>query len=267
MRCTGRHLALAFLVLLAPAATADEMKAELKFDRNRPRALFSRFASYGYRPAESVFQEVEGYRFWLPAGVPGTAQTGVYSYFALAGDFEVSCAYELLNLQPPKTGYGSSIGLAVDIEGDGGWGEILRSVKVSDGHGYSFQSVLKGRKGEKQEKAGFVGTNAKGGRIGLRRVKQELIFLTADDPAGPLQEMERLPFTDKTIRAVRFFADPGGSATAIDGRVRDFKVQAEEITGGIPERDKGGSSWWWLWIVFPVCGLGIFWFWRSRRLV
>jgi hypothetical protein len=239
------------------------MKEELKIDRSNPRSLQTLFGTYGYRPAQSVLREADGYRIRLPA-VSGVGQTGAYSYFVLAGDCEVVVAYELLTLQPPRQGYGSGVGLAFDAGDEVGRGSIQRVHKPGDGDGHVLQSGLVGASREMKEEYRFVPATARGGRLGLRRTGKELVFLASDSSTAPLQEIDRLPFTDRTIRAVRFFADAGGSPIAVDVRVRQIGVRAEEITGGIPEREAAGSRWWWLWLAVPAAGGGLL-FWRIRK--
>ncbi|HEV3448927.1 MAG TPA: hypothetical protein VG099_30100, partial [Gemmataceae bacterium] len=222
--------ALGFLVFWSAAAMAD-MKDELKLASANLRQLGTKFGTYGYNPLRSIFWESGGgFRFWLPADVAGIPQTGVYSLFTLAGECEVTSNYELLALTPPRGGYGSGVGLAFDIGDDEGRGSIERLIKTPEGSGYALQVAFAVSGGKVQEEFRFVKTDAKRGRIGLRRNKKELIFLAADAPAGALQEIERLPFIDTAIRAVRFFADAGGSPTAIDARLRDIEMRAEEIT-------------------------------------
>jgi hypothetical protein len=255
----------AVVLLLTSVAGAGEMKATLKVDGSNPQVLQIRFSNYGYRARPAVFPEQDGVRFWLPAGVAGVPQTGLYSYFALAGDCEVTLTYELLNLPRPRSGYGSGVGLAFD-GGDGvGRGSIQRVVRTSGESGYVLQSSVAGSLGKPSEEERFVPATAKRGQIGLRRIKKELIFLVSDSPTGPPEEVDRLPFTDQTIRVVRVFADPGGSPTAVDVRVRQMEVRAEEITGGIPERDQQTSRWWWLLALVPTAGVPLVWFWRARR--
>jgi hypothetical protein len=262
-------LAAAALLALAPAGTAGEMKAELKVDGTNPQALRTRFSTYGYHPRQSAFVEGDAVRIRLPEGVKGVGQTGVYSFFSLAGDCEVTLSYELINVPAPKGGYGTGVGLALDAGETVGRGSIQRVVREKEGNGYALDSVLMGSGGKaQQDEDRFVAVKAKKGRLGLRRVKKELIFLAADTPTGELQEIERLPFTDRTIQAVRFYADPGGSPTAVDVRIRQIEVHAEEIAGGVPLRDQGGWSVWWLLLGPVAAGVGVLllWLWRDRRL-
>src|ERR1700730_11532753 len=115
--------------------TAGEMKQTLKIDSSNWRVQRNMFGTYGYRPQQSVLTEVGGFRLWLPPGINGVTQTGVYSYFVFAGDFEVTCSYRFLNVQPPKAGGGSGLGLAVDVGGAGGRAVLQRLDTPCDGSG------------------------------------------------------------------------------------------------------------------------------------
>jgi len=248
----------AVLVLVAPAAGA-----EWTFDGSKPLLLRTKFGNYGWHPTQAVRPEAGSLRLWLPAR-EGVGQTGIYSLFALAGDCEVIVTFELLKLQSPRTGYGSGIGLSFDVGegGEEGRGTMQRVEKPGEGNGHVVQTNLPGAKEEYR----FQWNSSRSGRIGLRRVKKELIFLASDTPTGELQEIERLPFTDQTIRKVRLFADPGGSPTALDARIRRIEVRAEEMTGGTPEIQPETPTRWWLWVALgAVCAGGVFWFWQARR--
>jgi hypothetical protein len=253
------------LMVSAPAP-ADEAKAVLRLDGSNPKALQTKFGIYGFRSKQAIFMETDGYRFYLPAQekIP---QTGVYTYFALSGDCEVIASYELLKIETPKAGYGASVGMAFDIAAGKDRGDIQRVDRVGGESGYAIHSSFGGGKGQKKDEDRFVAAKSKRGQMGLRRVKDELIFLAAED-GGELREIDRMPFTEETIRAVRFFADPGGSPTVVDVRVRQIEMRAEEITGGVTEKDASLSPWWWLLLLIPLSAAaagGGFWFWWSRR--
>ena len=249
-----RTALLSVLFFLAPALGADaEMKAEWIFDGSKPRQLRYKFGSYGYHPTQTVRPAEGNLRLWLPVR-EGVGQTGIYSLFALAGDCDVIVTYELLKLDSPKKGYGSGIGLAFDIgeEGTGGRGVIQRLEKPTEGNGYILQTNLP----KIDEEYHFKVVSTRKGRIGLRRIKKELIFLASDTPTGELQEMERLPFSDHTIQKVRVYADPGGSPTALDVRLWRIEVRAEEMTGGIPDLQPSEPIRWWIWALLMVAAVG-----------
>jgi hypothetical protein len=268
MKHLPRLAALTAVLLVGVPVLGDEaeMKAAWTFDGSKPLLLRTKFGSYGYHPTQTVRPETGRLRLWLPAR-DGVGQTGLYSLFALAGDCEVIVTYELLKIQPPKAGYGSGLGLAFDVgeNGEGGRGAIQRVDKPSEGSGFVVQTDP--ATGEKTEPVyHFLPNPDKAGRFGLRRVKKELIFLASNTPTGDMQELERLPFSDHTIRKVRLFADPGGSPTALDARIWRIEVRSEEMTGGVPEIQPDAPVRWWLWGgIAVVVGSFLCWDWRRRK--
>jgi hypothetical protein len=266
-------------IFASSLGTAGEMKMEMKIDATNPRAVKDRFSYYGYNPPKSIILETDGLRFLLPGGKAEKdqpAQTGVYSYFRLAGDCEVILTYQLLpNMELPTKGYGSGVGLALDVDGGVGkkWrADIQRVNRVGGKSGYAMHSddVAKQKAGIKPPPDPYTPTSAEWGRMGLRRIKKEIYFL-AGEQNDELKEIEHLPFTDETIQVVRLFADPGGSPTWVDARVLRVEIRAEEITGGVAERDVPISPLWWLLLVIPVAGMGtgltlMFWRFRRRRV-
>jgi len=256
--------AAAALLALAPLAAADEKQAEFKADGANPRLLSTRFGAYGYAPRQTIFLEATGYRFRLPPVNNGAPQTGVYSYFALMGDCEVVVTYELVNVPAPAKGYGSGVGLALDAGEDVGRASIQRLQKPGEEGGYALQTNM-GKGDAAKEEYRSLPAKARRGKLGLRRVGKELVFLTADTPDGDLQEVDRLPFTDHTIRAVRFFADTGGSPSSVEVRVKDVAIRAGQITGGMPQKVQATSGWWWLCLLIPPAGGLLYWYWHARR--
>jgi hypothetical protein len=261
----ARRLSGAALLLAASVALAGEPRKELLLDGPAAHQQFrTLFADYGDRARTAVVREKDGLRLSLPKGSAG--QTGVYSLFVLSGDCEVALSYELLSLPRPTAGYGSGVGLALDAGEGVGRGTLQRIVHPKEGSGYAFQTNL-GAGPKPTEEYRFVKTAAKRGWMGLRREKNELVFLTSDDLAAEMKEVGRLPFPEGTVRAVRFFADAGGSPTSVDARLRQVRVRAEEITGGVPEAERRATAWWW-WPLGTAAALGaglLLWRWRVGR--
>jgi hypothetical protein len=264
---TAALLPLAALILMLgslAAARAADMEYELNCATDS-KLLDTHFARYGHAPNRAIVREPQGFLFQLPALAKGVEQTGVYSHFAVAGDFEVSAAFELIAVSLPQKGYGVTCGIAVDTDGPGGTVSLARGYQMGNVNGYIVSQGKPSEAGMQYESTDFP-SRAQKGVLAIRREKRELVCLTADRLGGELFELCRIPFTDATIRKVRVFADSGGSPTGLNARFADIKVQAEEITGGIPNRDRGGGWLGWLALagVF-IAGLIGFVVYRRRR--
>jgi hypothetical protein len=209
------------------------------------RLLDSHFARYGYQPTRTIVHEAQGIRIYLPALTQSVEQTGLYSYFAVAGDFDVAANYEVLGMPKPQSGYGVSCGIAVDTKGPGGMVAITRGETVGKGSTYV---VTRGKQeaGETKYDSTFYPTTAKTGRLILRREKADVICLAADGPQAEPRELIRLPFVPDTIRQVRLFGDLGGSHTSLDARLTQIQIRAVEIAGGVPKYEPP-RPWGWGW--------------------
>jgi hypothetical protein len=230
---------------VALAARAGDMKAEMDCVAHS-RLLDTHFARFGYAPARSISLEAQGVRIRLPAGTKGVGQTGLYSYVALKGDFEVSATYEWLAVTPPQKGYGVSCGLVVDTEGVGGSVALSRSHLLGRGDGYAVTRGQPGEKGLMFDITHWEATKAKRGRLVLRREGADVICLIANNPYDPPRELGRVAFTTGIVRKVRIVADSGESPTAVDARVSQIRLRAEEIIGGVPLVDSSSAWGWWL---------------------
>jgi hypothetical protein len=232
---------------------------------NKGKLLDSEFARYPQKP-QTIFrqEDLPGARFWLVPDAKDAGQTTLYSKFVVAGDFEISMTYDGFEVEQPKTGYGVSVGLAVETENkDGTPGirvQLARGSYRGRGDGYT---VTVGTLKKKPERGiEFKETHkepdrSKSGKIALKRVRDKLICLTgdADKPIDELYEIAKVPFTDATIKKVRIYADQGGSPTHIDVYVSDVLIKAEEITHQIPLRDRPGWFWWIVaGIIFLLAG-------------
>jgi hypothetical protein len=257
-----RALALLFLALADGGWTvrAGDMKASLDCGAN-PKLLGSHFRIYP-AGAKAVQLEPQGLRFWLTADTKKPEKTYLYSLFALAGDFELSVAFEWSPVAVPKDGYGVSCG--IEIETDKLSVALARGNFPRDGSAFAVtRGSLIGQ--QKKYDNEYFATNHKQGTMVLRRVKGELHCLTSEG-AGELRELCSVnPFPVETVRRVLFFADPGGAPTSMDARLTQIHLRAEEITTDIPRSETAGSSLvWWLTAGAVLC-LVIIAFLRFRR--
>jgi hypothetical protein len=257
--------AVAGLCATLPLA-AGEMKMELDCTANA-RLLDTHFGRYGSAAAKTIARDAKGtVGFRLPAA-KDLGQHGLYSYIVLAGDFEVSATYEWIDVTPPQIGYGAGCGIAVDTGGGGVMVSLARThfADKDKGPGYGV-TVGRSAGTEVDYKTQYFYSKATRGRLVLRREKGELICLTADGPKGELEERCRVDYPDGTVRQVRFFADTGGSPTALDARLGQIRVRADEVTGGFPRSEQPRAIPWWLIVAVSLLIVAIALFFVRRRL-
>ncbi len=243
IRTISRLIAMSVLVFVTSSfSRGGEMKTEYKFDRANPKLLEKFFETYGYQAKQVIFREADTIRFRVPSGLKDMEQTGIYSKFALAGDGEVTCSYQIIDVPVPETGYGCGIGLAFDLEANGGKATFQRLIKKGEGDCFVFSSELKGRGGKMPEQYETRKATAKWGQLTMRRIKKEVIFLAKEGEEAEWQEIGRLPFSDRTIRPVRVYVDAGGSPTTVDMRIGQLEIRSEEATPGIPKLQPGAPQ-------------------------
>src|SRR5205807_2493745 len=206
---------------------AEDLKAELDCEAN-VKLLDTHFAAFGHSPKQTITREAKGLRIRLPAVTKGVPQTGLYSYFSLVGDFEISMTYDLLAVPPPQKGYGVTCGLGLDAAESGETVNFMRGYQMGKFSGY----VVSWGKKDETGKVNYEGNNkqfpsaAKSGRLMLRREGPDIICLASDNTWDAPRELYRLPLTDSTVRPLRVFADSGGSPTPMDVRIGQLKVKA-----------------------------------------
>ena len=260
-------LALA-VVLVAPLLYADGPKAlDFGADAKQFESLFGR---YGYQPTQTIVVEKKGVRFKMPTTAKGIEQTGLYSFFVLAGDFEIVADYEIINLPAPTKGYGASFGIAVEAKDTGAFIALARGHPGGKGKTNEYLVTL-GEKEEGKPKYSHPSreaTPSKKGRLIIRREKKEIVCLVADKPTEEPRELARVPFSTGTIKQIRLFADTGGSPTDLDARLANLQVTTvtEEITAGTPRSEERIAWGWWLTvlgaILLPFLG---YWLYRHQR--
>ena len=208
------------------------------------RKLDSLFGRYPAQWAQWISKDGNGVRFYLPAATRTIPQTGLYSYFSVAGDLEMAANYEILSMPKPEGGYGVTCGIVLDAA-DGGSVALARGENAGKGSCY-VATLGKMVDNEPKYESTYYPSTAKSGRLVLRRENKEVICLAADSPQGEPQELVRLPFGPGTVQKVRIIADLGGSHTSLDARINQIQIRAVEIAGGIPKHEPPREwSWWW----------------------
>ncbi len=262
--CCLIALALIFFVCCILRADAPTLKT-LQFARIRRAQLQTMFGVYG--PPAAVSFGPGGVMLWCARDSKQFSPIGLYSNFALAGDFEITLTY---NVSPPRgsaRGVSGRAGLALDAEHPVWHTSIEWGSFDGRGLGYALSNTKADEQAAEEDKLRFVPSRANKGRIGLRRHGEEIVFLAAPNNAAPLSELERMPFTSGAIRTVRFFANVDPSGREFRATLSNIELHADEITGGVPADAGTTGRWWWLAVIpLLVVTVGIVWL-RRRRVL
>jgi LPXTG-motif cell wall-anchored protein len=238
------------LAVVVLPVRADDLKDELD-SASDAKALQRVFQEYGFNPKKSILREPQSVRIRLPSYTKDVGQTGLYSFVALAGNFKFYANFEILTMSPPDKGYGTGCGIGIEADNGELQVTLQRGYLADKGKssGYIVSVRKRDEKGVPQwEPVQHFPSGAKKGRIALHREKTEIVCLATDRTGDEPVELCRVPFVASTVRRARLFADQGGALAALDIRLSQFGLKAEEITGGIAKRDQPGSYGWWLTI-------------------
>jgi RNA polymerase sigma factor (sigma-70 family) len=227
--------------LAAPGAltAAGEPKRSVTIRRSfRGKQFDAEFFQWAGRNAEKYLQpEDEGLRVTLPPqDGPGDA-VGVRLRHPARGDIEVEATFEFLNIPRPTTGSGG-VSLYINLaspERDGIWigkfNDQLRGPLFNAGQ----------RVGKTENRVDKFLTKAPAstdtglGRVRLVRQGSSISLFGGDDAAGFL-DLATLDVNTADCVIVRLAADPiFRSDVAIDVRLIDFTITAEEFVGYVPK--------------------------------
>ena len=201
----------------------------------------------------------------LPNG-PRDPQIGVATKFSVAGDFEVTVGYELIQVDQPDEGYGAGLALFLD---KGGTKEraILARRRLPDGRSILRANLIRpeGKKTKYDHKNIVVQANR--GRLRFVRTGSTLRYLFADGDSEQFREVRTIEFGTAPVR-VRVCASTGRSTKPLVVCLTELSIRAEELPYGLPAPQR--RRIWGVWGMFLVLAAVVLlafgsWYWWSRR--
>ena len=186
--------------------------------------------------------EAEGARVTLPAGEGKIPTTGVAATFRIRGDFVMTAAYEILKAEKPQKGpgvYGVGVSLFVAIDPGAMHAVSLARRHMVTGNQLFLSDRMKPANPEPEHLIGVRQAKAAAGKLRIERVGSMVRFLVAEaDNADflPIYQDGKTKkidgeFSNAEIRYFQFGADAGNSEAALDVRLLDLTVHAEELPG------------------------------------
>lgn len=204
-----------------------------------------------------IVWEAEGARITLPSGQVIQGTSGLVANFTVQGDFEITMAYEIINAERPKEGYG--VGATVYLspaENGGNTNALSLSRRLSkSGETRFVANWLQRSEGKPPNTLQYLPSKSAIGKLRIQRVGPLVQFLVAegDDPVFK-PTGKSLPFGADDIRYIHFGGNAGDSAAALDMRLLDFSFRAERLLGldeapsdaAPPDAVQAGTARLWL---------------------
>lgn len=251
-------LAAVALMLPPPARSAEQFTQRFGSGSINPRLLKL------IGPPTAFKQIQSGLMVTLPA--EGT-QAGAETMFSVGGDFEITAAYELIDLPQPEVGYGPGVILRLSKVDSDDFAALGRR-RQRDGSDVFNANNSKSVRGQRKHDQKFYEAERTGGELRIVRHGPTLTFLVKDGDAEGFRELRQVPFGTAPLKSVKFLADTGGSQKKMTARLTSLSIRAEALPYGIPTSPARFA--WTTWRILGAAGVLVLigscvWFWRSKR--
>jgi Protein of unknown function (DUF1583) C domain len=232
----------------------------------RGKSLDAKLKSFGHDNKKVCQIEPEGLRITLPAKREKTEAVGLTPSFGIAGDFEITLSYELIKAETPNTGYGVGVNIWMMLDSpQEETAKVGHYLRVKEGNTFFADSKLGKEKSKYRMKT--RPTDAMTGKLRLARTGATLRCLIAETNNGEFEELLRVEIGAHHVRRVRFAANTGGSPAALDMRLLDLHIRADDL-GDAPLLTKPAP----ISLVYYIAGSialvmigAALWRWRSKR--
>ncbi len=171
-------------------------------------------------------QDDHGVRITLPAGKkhPGA---GLMTKTAIRGDFEVTLAYEILQVDRPKTGYGAGVSLYAAIDQNNHHAISLARRVAPDGKAqFVSNRMLPTPPRDWVRSKPSAGST---GKLRIRRSGAVVQFFYQEDPEADFILLNEVEYSAADLRLIQVGANGGNSDAGVDVRLLDFTLTAEAL--------------------------------------
>jgi RNA polymerase sigma factor (sigma-70 family) len=221
------HVLAAQVGLLAPEPGDD-----FYYDFRGGKPLPPVFTRFGIDAATVINPEEEGLRVTLPLSRQRTDKAGVKLAHRLAGDFDVTAGFEIVQADRPTEGYGVGFSLFLDTAPSVGEGLGLERLNhVQEGDVLTSFHMTPGKSGKRDFHKRSYPSAMRSGRLRILRSEGQVTFWAAERDAG---EFQRLPIDQRFAPAtttVWLAAYPGAGHNPVDLRIKDVSVRSLNAEG------------------------------------
>lgn len=250
----------AVIVLLAAVlpATAEEYRADFRDGRFDKRVLKTT------GPAKYLEPSDDGLHITIP-DEPDAENSGVQFPMHLVGDCTLQATIEIVEIPQPDSGYGTGVALLLEDGID--HGASLQRIRTTEGgEVYIAHNFVIDAQGEYQHEGQAFPAGSPHAILRMKREKKSLIYEVSEDNGKSYQELRRIDFSDRPLRAVQVYGQTGGEPNAVTVVLKDLQVSADSMvrTGQTPTETR--EIVWWqvvaLIMIVIVAVVGIRWAWH-----
>jgi len=145
------------------------------------------------------------------------------------GDFEIAASYELLSIEPPKTGAGAGANLYILAEETFHSASFRRCVTPDGDDAFFVHVSTRNKKGKLRPQYNYFPAKTKSGRLCLKRTGSTLQFLVVEGEGDKRRKLHEVEFGASTIGLLRVATTTDGSPTTTENLWKDFSIQATRL--------------------------------------
>ena len=152
----------------------------------------------------------------------------VLPMMTLAGDFEILATYELLSVEPPRTGEGAGANLYILAVNSKNSASLRRCVTTQGENAFWIHATTH-EDGKASRLTKYFPALTSGGSMSLRRKRTVLQFLVAEEGDESLQVLHSVEFGEEVVGLVRVEVTTNGSDTTVDNLWKSFDLEADTL--------------------------------------
>lgn len=200
-----------------PAKYQVDLRGEVKAPNLRPMG-------------DGVQWEAAGARVTLPGGQGVQRPSGLSPDFRIDGDFEITYAYEILQLDQPEKGFGNGPSLYVAIDAKTG-NAVSMARRVTTAGKNVFvtartHTALKLSSAVKTKPA-----HSPTGKMRIERTGAKVRFFCAEGEDQEFHLITETEFSDAPITFLQIGGNPGGGEATLDIRLLSLTIRADRLPG------------------------------------
>jgi hypothetical protein len=247
------------------AAPGAEFMQDFRGHRFDPRF----FRPTGVHTPRTVRAGPGGLRITLPADHNSKLPVGVVPRLRVRGDFEITVAFEILQVDKPKAGHGAGVSIWITMVSPTKEAATIARVVRPSGERVFTSHRASTPPGEKRVHRGGkpMPTEALSGKLRLVREGALLSYQVAEGGGKAFRELYQTELGTEDLDLVRFAADNGGSPTLVDVRINGVSIRADDFPSGPPEGPPTRRALWLaagLAVLLLAAG-GCWLWWRRAR--